>query len=305
MAAEKMGLEEAAAVGTRGPMFVKLPYVEIEEGIYEIDEFDCGSIFVVTGKERSLLIDTGTGIGDLRWVVENRITDKPYDVVISHAHGDHNGGAGFFDEVWVHEEDLNWDVPGVCPSLEFRRDYAAMIAGREGKHYDYDPGRDIRPWEKTPVKKPLKDGHVFDLGGRKVTAYHVPGHTAGELVFLDGLSRTLLLGDACNGTLLLGSGFGKDTRDRVRIAREGLERLLAMKGQYNRFYNGHHDYRGFGQSLHPDMIEDAVKCYSSILDGTARFIEVPDTIHPGNPPIVAAEYGRVRVSCMDGRIDGA
>ena len=79
-----------------------LPFYEFNEGIYEIDEFDCASIFVIVGTERALVLDTGTGIGDLRWVIENRITDKPYDVVLSHNHGDHTGGAGFFDTVWVH-----------------------------------------------------------------------------------------------------------------------------------------------------------------------------------------------------------
>ena len=281
----------------------KLPYYEIEPGIFDIDEFDCVSVFVIVGAERALVIDTGTGIGDLKWVIENRITDKPYDVVISHAHGDHNGGAGFFDEVWVHGADMDWDVPGVTPTVEFRKDYAATITRREGKHYDYDPDRDIRPWEKNPVKKEMKDGQIFELGGRKVTALHCPGHTAGEMVFLDDRSRTLLLGDACNCNLLLGKGFGKNARDEVRIAKEGLERILGMKDQYDRFYNAHHDYRGFGQSLYPEAIEDAVHCYASLLDGTAKFVQMPDPLFLDNPPKVLAEYGKVRISYIDGRID--
>ena len=39
---------------------------------------------------------------------------------------------------------------------------------------------------------------VFELGDRTVTAYHCPGHTFGEMVFLDDKTKTLLLGDACN-----------------------------------------------------------------------------------------------------------
>ena len=75
----------------------KIPYYEFSEGIFEIDEFDCASIFVIVGEERALVLDTGTGIGDLRRVIENRITAKPYDVVLTHNHVDHAGGAGFFD----------------------------------------------------------------------------------------------------------------------------------------------------------------------------------------------------------------
>ena len=73
----------------------KIPYYEFSKGIFEIDEFDCASIFVIVGEERALVLDTGTGIGDLRRVIENRITAKPYDVVLTHNHVDHAGGAGF------------------------------------------------------------------------------------------------------------------------------------------------------------------------------------------------------------------
>ena len=52
-----------------------LPYYEFSEGIYEIDEFDCVSVFVIVGEKRALVLDSGTGIGDLRWVIENRITE--------------------------------------------------------------------------------------------------------------------------------------------------------------------------------------------------------------------------------------
>ena len=88
-----------------------LPFYEFRPGIFEVDEFDCVSCFVVVGEKSALLLDVGTGIGDLRWVVENRITDKPYQVVASHNHGDHVGGAGFFDEIWIHPADQNLDSP--------------------------------------------------------------------------------------------------------------------------------------------------------------------------------------------------
>lgn len=275
----------------------KLPFYEIEDGIYEIDEFDCVSIFVIVGTKRALVVDTGTGIGDLKWVIEHEITDKPYDIVLSHNHGDHTGGAGFFDEMWIHESDM--DFSGTAePTLLFRRNYAEIIRRRENKNYDYDGETDIQPWANTPKLKKLTDGQVFCLGGRTVTAFHCPGHTAGEMVFLDDLTKTLLLGDACNCNLLLGSGFGKDPRDEVKIAKEGLERLLAMKNRYEHIYNAHHDYRGFGQTLYPNALEDAAKCYESILDGTAVFIEVADRLFLDSPPKLAAQYGKVQVSCM-------
>lgn len=39
--------------------------IEIAPKTYEIDEFDCDSIFVLLGENKALVIDTGTGVGDL------------------------------------------------------------------------------------------------------------------------------------------------------------------------------------------------------------------------------------------------
>ena len=66
----------------------KMPWFEFAPDTYEIDEFDCASIFLFVGTERALLLDTGIGIGDLKGLVEE-ITDKPYDVVLTHGHRDH------------------------------------------------------------------------------------------------------------------------------------------------------------------------------------------------------------------------
>ena len=43
-----------------------LPFYEFRPGIFEVDEFDCVSCFVVVGEKSALLLDVGTGVGDLR-----------------------------------------------------------------------------------------------------------------------------------------------------------------------------------------------------------------------------------------------
>ncbi len=267
-----------------------LPYYEFAEGMFEIDEFDCASVFVIVGETRALVLDTGTGIGDLRWVIEHRITDKPYDVVLTHNHADHIGGAGFFDEVWIHEADADWTDLPVPPTLEGRKLYAKLIADRENKSYNYDPERDILEWQKEPVKHILEDGQVFDLGGRKVTVYHCPGHTAGECAVIDDKSRVLLVGDACNRNLLIPNEVMAD-------ALKGLERLLALKGEaYDAVYNSHHDFRGFGSPLGETVLSDAVSCLKAILAHKADYREVPDPLSPVGAMKTVAEYGTVQIS---------
>ena len=52
-------------------MLTKLyPMVQFKKDTWEIDEFDCASMFLLIGTEKAMLIDCGMGIGDLRGAVE-------------------------------------------------------------------------------------------------------------------------------------------------------------------------------------------------------------------------------------------
>lgn len=258
---------------------VTMPYYEFDEGLYEIDEFDCVSIFVVKGKESAIVLDTGTGIGDLRWLVENRIISGiPYRVLASHNHGDHIGGCGWFSEVHIHPDDCDWEHLDTGPNMRFRKGYAALIRRREGKNYAYDPQKDIREWPHSPQKTPLADGQRFDLGGRCLTAYHCPGHTPGEMVFLDNKSRTLFVGDACNCNYLLNTQLAPTARQSLEISLRALSRIWEMRACYDRVYNFHHDFRGFGQPLSPQVIPDLIACMNEMLDGSACYEEVPNVL---------------------------
>lgn len=84
---------------------------KIAEGVWAINEFDMDYAYVVEGERRSLLIDAGTGTGDLRGLVES-LTGLPYDVVCTHGHVDHCGGIGQFSKVYMHPA----DVPGLLKS---------------------------------------------------------------------------------------------------------------------------------------------------------------------------------------------
>ena len=63
-------------------------------------------MYLVEGDERAALIDTGSGIGFVRPLVE-RLTDKPLIVLITHGHVDHAMGASEFppESVYINQED--------------------------------------------------------------------------------------------------------------------------------------------------------------------------------------------------------
>ena len=265
---------------------------EIADRTWEIGEFDCDSMFLLEGDEKALLIDTGIGIGDLPAVIR-KLTDKPVTLVLSHGHPDHVGGMGAFAEAWLSREDW-FSMFRISPDVAGRKGYAAFIRNRSGLTYPYDPETDILPWPQIPHILPLVDGQVFDLGGRIVTAHACPCHTAGSMVFLDKSRRLLLAGDAVNCNLLLAGTPGTPGFVSIETALSSYRKLEEMKPQYDRMYNGHYDFRPFGEPLDPETLTNAIACCADLVAGTYEERMEPN-MFPGGPDQTVIRKGRVKV----------
>ncbi len=64
----------------------------------EFKHFEEVISYLVIGKKKALLVDTGLGIKDIKKEVE-KITDLPIIVINTHSHFDHVGGNSLFDNV--------------------------------------------------------------------------------------------------------------------------------------------------------------------------------------------------------------
>lgn len=277
-----------------------MPFCQCREGIFEIDEFGCTEIFVIVGTERALVIDTGTGIGDLKGLIETRITDKPYIVAASHNHVDHIGGAGWFKKIYMNPSDISCEDPFFPPTYDKRKWYAQVVNGVDESTWQYKR-EDIRPWPANPEFVPMEDGMTFDLGNRKVTALHCPGHTTGQMVFLDDKSRTLLCGDAFNNNWLFNSSAIGNPCENAQRAYEAMKRIYAMQDRFDVVYNSHHDFRAFGKPLAEDVIPNLIECLSQVLEGNAEFRDITDALNPGSKKTVAF-YKDVFITLMGGDI---
>ena len=85
-------------VGTYQEWFDVYRLAEGTYAIYEPNQFEEAISYLVLGTDRGVLIDAGTGIGDIRAVVEE-LTDLPVASLLTHEHYDHVGGAYRFDEI--------------------------------------------------------------------------------------------------------------------------------------------------------------------------------------------------------------
>ena len=80
--------------------FVVYRLLEGTYAIYEPFQFEEAISYLLEGEDRAVLVDTGTGIGDIKAVVAE-LTALPVSVVLTHEHYDHVAGAWRYDSITV------------------------------------------------------------------------------------------------------------------------------------------------------------------------------------------------------------
>jgi len=153
--------------------------------------------YLIVGDNRALLYDTGHGIAPLDEVI-SKICDLPFDVILSHGHWDHTGGAYQFNEVWLHPSDnelclRHFTETTRCAIADM---YERQIT--EEKIFDFNREKYIHDSNVVSLM-PLEHGQIFDLGNLTVEIVPMQGHTAGCAGVLIREHKLLLTGDAANG----------------------------------------------------------------------------------------------------------
>jgi hydroxyacylglutathione hydrolase len=162
----------------------------IGEGIWSISGPANDQMYLVLGRDKALLVDTGMGVGDLAGQVRS-LTPLPVIVVNTHGHPDHAGGNGGFDEFYLHPADEPI-MKKMCTDDYRRNDLIAFNGEGTPEYQRLAAGlvhyREIR-------MKALKDGMSFDLGGRVFEVTEIPGHTPGCVCLLNEAEGVMFTGD--------------------------------------------------------------------------------------------------------------
>ena len=173
--------------------------IRIDDSTWAIDE-GMVKCYLLAGRERALLIDTGNGAGDLMSLVKS-LTDKPVTLVITHADPDHMGCNDQFDAPYLHPSEFAY--------FEEQRPGKAHLA--------------------------LPDGARLDLGDRWVRVLLIPGHTCGSIALLDEERRWLFTGDMVSQSPIF--MFGAQRSMPAYCA--SLERLALQADSFDKIYPAH------------------------------------------------------------------
>lgn len=197
--------------------------------ISEYQHWEENHCYLLCGKTSALLIDTGLGVSNIKSVVDT-LTTLPVMAVTTHAHWDHIGGHKYFNQIAVHEAELDW-LTGQFP-LPLQVVKQQLLSQPCDFPADFVPEQyEIFQGEPQHV---LRDGDQLDLGGRVVQVIHTPGHSPGHCCFYEEQRGYLYSGDLIyRGTL---DAF-YPTTDPVQFWKS-IQRVQAL--HIGRILPGHH-----------------------------------------------------------------
>jgi glyoxylase-like metal-dependent hydrolase (beta-lactamase superfamily II) len=158
--------------------------------IYEPHQLEEVISYLIVGKNKALLFDTGMGISNIQAVVAG-LTKLPVSVLNSHTHNDHVGDDWRFSDIYGMDTDFTrtsarGSKEDAQAELAADEICGALPAGFDAKAYATKPFH-ITHW--------LRDGDKIDLGGRMLKVVGTPGHTPDAIALLDKKNGLLFTGD--------------------------------------------------------------------------------------------------------------
>jgi hydroxyacylglutathione hydrolase len=169
---------------TGGPKCMEVPEWQIHEynpDLFILRQSGCTDyekpfIFLFFGKEKALLLDTGSRNGNLvptlqrtvhNWLIRNNRASIPLIVVHTHPHSDHTAGDAEVQAL----KDPAMPVTFVPPTVEATKTFYHM------EHWPEDIGQ-------------------VDLGDRVIDVLGIPGHSAVSVALYDRQTAILFSGDS-------------------------------------------------------------------------------------------------------------
>jgi len=228
---------------------------------YEPGQFEEVISYLVVGKERAVLIDTGLGIGNVKRLAEES-THLPIVVVNTHSHYDHIAQNYLFDSVAIFDAPNAWRA---AKNGYSKAEMSRLLAdGMLWKPLPEDFDSENYHVPPFTVTKWLKGGDVIDLGNRKLEVVHIAGHSPDSICLLDGNARLLWTGD----TFYLGAIYIHLPGSDLDAFIKSYKRMIALSSHYDRLLPSHNE-----PYVEKAVLEGVLQAAREIKSGKAGYVE--------------------------------
>jgi glyoxylase-like metal-dependent hydrolase (beta-lactamase superfamily II) len=207
--------------------------------------FRC-NMWLIEGRERSLLVDSGLGAVPLRAHVP-ALSGRPVTLLISHTHWDHIGAAHEFAERLVHPAEADIAADPTHQATLFAK-YATGERDEE-MFLGLPPGWRAPAYRIPPAPATglVRHGDRIDLGGRELTVLHTPGHSPGHVSLFEERTGTLIAQDVVYDGPLVDTCYHSDIGAYLATMR-------ALRDLQPRIVHGGH-FASFGATRYRQLID--------------------------------------------------
>lgn len=213
-----------------------------------VHDFFSANMFHIAGRDADLVVDFGMGLAAL-----DRFLDldpaKPVFACATHAHVDHVGSFHAFPVRLGHPAEAE-GFSAMADDLTLAHLFRTLP---EPVTRVPRPGWTAGSFrlEAAPLTRAVEEGDVVDLGDRRFTVLHLPGHSPGGIGLLDERNGLLFSGDAIYDGGLVDDLPGSDPA----VYAATMERLLSL--DVSTVHGGH------GDAMSRDRMRDIAASYLS------------------------------------------
>jgi len=230
----------------------------VDSGIFltiepAVHEFYRANFYTVIGRDFDLQVDFGCGIVPV--LPHLPLSGKPVLALATHAHVDHIGGFHEFETRLGHVAEAR-GFALMEDRFTLKDGFRHEVEGPSLARLPYPEFR-LDQWNlrhALPTRL-VDEGDVVDLGDRRFTVLHLPGHSPGGIGLLDEADGTFISGDAVYDGPLIDDRPGGSVPDYLAT----MERLLTLDCRVVRA--GHDD--AFGQERLREICRNYIAAKSS------------------------------------------
>ncbi len=219
--------------------------------------------YLIVGKDRALLFDSGNGIGDIKAVVD-RLTSLPVTALASHSHLDHVGDHWRFDDVLAPDTPFTDERAKGLPNAIVREEASKAALCASLPNGVTEENHHTKPFAPTAR---VGEGTRIDLGGVAFDVLAIPGHTPDSIALLDRENGRLFTGDTYyKGPIWL---FAPETD--LSAYRVSIARLAALAPDLNAVYGAHNE-----PFSAPDELVKVRDGFEAVMAGAKEPAEIAD-----------------------------
>jgi glyoxylase-like metal-dependent hydrolase (beta-lactamase superfamily II) len=242
---------------------------QINSNVWGIGEFDNSEevvSYLIMGKKRAMLIDSGLGILNIRQEIEKITKNLPIILVNTHCHFDHIGGNHLFEKVLIPNDNfaINAAAHGVSTS-------------QITEYFDVNEFKDLlngKPYQILPFKytRLLEDQDVIDLAPFKFQIIKTPGHSSDSICLFEKENGWLFAGD----TLYDGPIFLHLAESNFADYMKSIQKLLKLP-KIDMIFPGHNGFymdNAVIEKINSALVENEKFALEKIDDKGLKSIEI-------------------------------